>query len=41
MRKVFNLGIGVALIAHDHHRDQLLEVAQREGFQLLVIGTVE
>lgn len=41
MRKVFNLGIGVALIAHDHHREELMDAARREGFPLLVIGTVE
>lgn len=41
MRKVFNLGIGIALIAHDHHRDELDAVARREGFLLLWIGTLE
>ncbi|MGA2766520.1 MAG: phosphoribosylformylglycinamidine cyclo-ligase [Spirochaetia bacterium] len=41
MRKVFNLGIGVAFIAHDHHREELEDLARREGFQLLMIGTLE
>jgi phosphoribosylformylglycinamidine cyclo-ligase len=41
MRRVFNLGIGVALIAHDEHREELQEAAAREGFQLLSIGAVE
>ena len=41
MRKVFNLGIGVALIAHDSHREELEEAARRERFQLQVIGTIE
>jgi len=41
MRRVFNLGIGVALIVQDHHREELMDAARREGFQLLVIGTVE
>jgi len=40
MRRVFNLGIGVALIAHDQHREELENLALQEGFQLLVIGTV-
>ena len=41
MRTVFNLGIGVAFIAHDHHREELEDLARREGFQLLTIGTLE
>jgi len=41
MRTVFNLGIGIALIAHDQHREELENVAHREGFQLLTIGTIE
>ena len=41
MRKVFNLGIGIALVTHDQHREELQDVARREGFQLPVIGTVE
>jgi phosphoribosylformylglycinamidine cyclo-ligase len=41
MRRVFNLGIGVALVAHDQHREELEDIAVKEGFQLVLIGTVE
>jgi phosphoribosylformylglycinamidine cyclo-ligase len=41
MRRVFNLGIGLALIAHDEHQEDLRDAAAREGFQLLSIGAVE
>ncbi len=41
MRRVFNLGIGVALIAHDQHAEELFGLARQEGFELLQIGTLE
>jgi phosphoribosylformylglycinamidine cyclo-ligase len=40
MRKVFNLGIGIAMIAHPTDRAALGEVARREGFPLLDIGVL-
>jgi phosphoribosylformylglycinamidine cyclo-ligase len=40
MRRVFNLGIGIALIAHPADRPVLAEAAQRGGFPLLDIGTL-
>jgi phosphoribosylformylglycinamidine cyclo-ligase len=40
MRAVFNLGIGIALIAHPTDRDALREIADREGFALLDIGVL-
>jgi phosphoribosylformylglycinamidine cyclo-ligase len=41
MRRVFNLGIGIALIVHEQHRGEIQNMAAREGFPLLSIGTVE
>ncbi len=38
MRKVFNLGIGITLIAHPGDADTLAAKARREGFPLLSIG---
>jgi phosphoribosylformylglycinamidine cyclo-ligase len=40
MRRVFNLGIGIALIAHGEDRDELTEAARAEGSTLLPIGTL-
>jgi phosphoribosylformylglycinamidine cyclo-ligase len=41
MRTVFNLGIGVAMIAHPSDREGLHALARREGFALLDIGVLE
>jgi phosphoribosylformylglycinamidine cyclo-ligase len=41
MRRVFNLGIGVALITRGEHWEELDALARRESFQLLQIGTLE
>lgn len=41
MKKVFNLGIGIALIAHGEDREDLQDLARRSGFSLLEIGTLE
>jgi phosphoribosylformylglycinamidine cyclo-ligase len=38
MRRVFNLGIGIALIAHGRHREELMARAAAEGIGLRVIG---
>lgn len=38
MRKVFNLGIGMALVARQGREDALREVARDQGFTLLEIG---
>jgi phosphoribosylformylglycinamidine cyclo-ligase len=40
MRSVFNLGIGVALIAHPPDRDALRGLAKDAGFELLDIGAL-
>ncbi len=41
MRAVFNLGIGIALIAHPQDRSTLQEAGARGGFALLDIGQLE
>ena len=41
MRSVFNLGIGMAMIAHPGAKDGLIELAQRSGFELLEIGVLQ
>lgn len=41
MRAVFNLGIGIALVAHPESASRLREVARTSGFELLRIGTVD
>jgi phosphoribosylformylglycinamidine cyclo-ligase len=41
MRRVFNLGIGIALIIHPSAKDDLFALARRSGFALLEIGTLE
>jgi len=41
MRSVFNLGIGIAMIAHPHAKDGLVDRAGRSGFELLEIGVLE
>ncbi|HTP59554.1 MAG TPA: phosphoribosylformylglycinamidine cyclo-ligase [Spirochaetia bacterium] len=41
MRRVFNLGIGIAMVVHEEHREEVQDLAAREGFALLSIGTVE
>jgi phosphoribosylformylglycinamidine cyclo-ligase len=40
MRSVFNLGIGVALIAHPSDRDALRALAGNAGFELMDIGVL-
>jgi len=41
MRKVFNLGIGIAIIAHPTARNDLFALARRSDFALLEIGVLE
>ena len=41
MQSVFNLGIGIAMIAHPQAREGLLALARRAGFDLLEIGALE
>ena len=41
MRAVFNLGIGIALVAHPGRADALEAAARGAGFSLLRIGTLE
>ncbi|MGD0725273.1 MAG: phosphoribosylformylglycinamidine cyclo-ligase [Spirochaetia bacterium] len=41
MRSVFNLGIGIAMIAHPGAKDGLVHMAGRSGFELLEIGVLE
>ncbi len=41
MRSVFNLGIGIAMIAHPPAKDALAARARRSGFDLLEIGVLE
>ena len=41
MRSVFNLGIGIAMIAHPGDVDSLLSAARDAGFRLLRIGTLQ
>ncbi|HET6452148.1 MAG TPA: phosphoribosylformylglycinamidine cyclo-ligase [Spirochaetia bacterium] len=41
MRSVFNLGIGIALVAHPENRQALFRAAETGGFTLLDIGTLE
>jgi phosphoribosylformylglycinamidine cyclo-ligase len=41
MRSVFNLGIGIAMIAHPGAKDGLVHMAGRSGFELLKIGVLE
>ncbi|OHD69942.1 MAG: phosphoribosylformylglycinamidine cyclo-ligase [Spirochaetes bacterium RBG_13_68_11] len=41
MRGVFNLGIGIALVAHPHSLSALDAAARGAGFSLLRIGTLE
>jgi len=41
MRAVFNLGIGIALVAHPDRADALEAAARGAGFSLLRIGTLE
>jgi phosphoribosylformylglycinamidine cyclo-ligase len=41
MRTVFNLGIGVAMIAHPQDREGLMDCAKKSGFTLLEIGVLE
>jgi len=38
MRRVFNLGLGITLIAHPNDNETLAAVARREGFPLLDVG---
>ena len=40
MRSVFNLGIGIALVAHPADAGDLESIARREGFPLLPIGVL-
>jgi len=40
MRRVFNLGIGIALVAHREDREELAEAARAAGSVLLPIGTL-
>ena len=40
MRRVFNLGIGIALVARGSDKDELLALAAAEGIRLLVIGAL-
>jgi phosphoribosylformylglycinamidine cyclo-ligase len=40
MRKVFNLGIGIALVARKGREDRLIDAAGAAGFELLRIGTL-
>ena len=40
MRAVFNMGIGIALIAHPSETDGLVSLARRSGFTLLPIGVL-
>ncbi len=41
MRSVFNLGIGIAMIAHPGEKDGLVALAGRSGFELREIGVLE
>jgi phosphoribosylaminoimidazole (AIR) synthetase len=41
MRPVFNLGIGIALVAHPDRAVALDAAARGVGFSLLRIGTLE
>ncbi len=41
MRAVFNLGIGIALVAHPDRVAALDAAARAAGFSLLRIGTLE
>jgi phosphoribosylformylglycinamidine cyclo-ligase len=41
MRTVFNLGIGVAMVAHPQDHDALMGCARSAGFTLLDIGVLE
>jgi phosphoribosylaminoimidazole (AIR) synthetase len=41
MRSVFNLGIGIAMIAHPSAGVGLRDLAERSGFELLEIGVIE
>ncbi|MCL2705245.1 MAG: phosphoribosylformylglycinamidine cyclo-ligase [Spirochaetaceae bacterium] len=41
MRKVFNMGIGIALVSHKENVNTLLSVARKEGFDLIVIGDLK
>ncbi len=41
MRKVFNLGIGIALVSHREDAAELEGCARREGFPILRIGVLE
>jgi phosphoribosylformylglycinamidine cyclo-ligase len=41
MRSVFNLGIGIAMIAHADETKELMNLAGRSGFDLLKIGVLE
>jgi phosphoribosylformylglycinamidine cyclo-ligase len=40
LRQVYNLGIGIALIAHDGDREELLALATSESISLRVIGVL-
>ena len=40
MRSVFNLGIGIAMIAHPADRDELRARGTEAGFELLDIGVL-
>ncbi len=41
MRKVFNLGIGIAVVARKGTEGKLMDAAQKGGFPLLRIGVIE
>ena len=40
MRKVFNMGIGLALVAHKEDVNQILAVAKKEKIEIIAIGEV-
>ena len=41
MRKVFNMGIGIALVAHKENVNTLLSVAKKERIEISVIGEIK
>ncbi|MBN2509860.1 MAG: phosphoribosylformylglycinamidine cyclo-ligase [Spirochaetales bacterium] len=41
MRRVFNMGIGVAFVVADEHAEEMKERAASEGISILDIGTVQ
>jgi phosphoribosylformylglycinamidine cyclo-ligase len=41
MRAVFNLGVGIALVAHPERAAALHDAARKAGFSLLAVGTLK